>query len=310
VPTIQYIPFCIAGIGIWLSAVISPTWAGEPSPAQLIALAPAIRSSEGKYKNVDLQGFLDDGRGSRLTFRARYLAPDHHSLILIYASDNTPAALYCDGEMMIYNPIDNYALYSNNASSNVLLAVEGASLKCSLDIVKSGRPNSNLQIDLQSLYRGTAKNDTVTKAGAGNYLLSKITERGNSLISYIDKSRICPFARVEFTPKGAEAPSVCLQEILVDEDVHAPWVTFPPKSRLEGTITLLDRSRDGLLENLSSVVFITMTCHARQAIHDIEYRQEFENNYHRRIDWRGVEANDREALRKLKMILDPYFTKP
>jgi hypothetical protein len=276
--------------------------AADTKVAELIGIAPTVRSSDRGRHCIKLLSTTTASSYGQLSFLAMYQAPDRFFLCIADGHDGTPIVYLCDNHLLAYNAIEGRLLYLSNARFDYAFGMKSGIFSQTCEVMKSGEP-SKILVDVRSLYERKAKRDDLTENNGGGFRLSRTLGDGKSFVAIIDPSRRCPFTRLELSEAGSEVPLLLVRELSVDEDVRDPWPLFPPKSRWAGLLAIEDLSIDTLPNNLAISEFMQRCLCARAAVAKESLREAYQLHFGGQTDWSKVELIDREMSREIRRVL-------
>jgi hypothetical protein len=194
----------------FIAMIASPARAGEPSASDLIALAPVIRSSEERYRSIELAGYFKDKDGvAVMKFRAIYRSPNRHALIISDGSDGTPLLFASNNSMIVYDPVRPVVLDAADTRTNFSIWQEGDRFWLTWEWSSGEEKPNSILLDVRSMFTGRSKRNDVVKIGDGKYRLTNTSERGSRLISHIDTNLKQPYTRIELVMEPHDEPAVC-----------------------------------------------------------------------------------------------------
>jgi hypothetical protein len=216
----------------WLSLglFLLPSFARaeDPTPGELIKLAPSIGSDDGSIKSYVVRGRLWMKGTSGLRFRAVYRAPDRYALT-VCTEDGVPVSLTVDERTLLYDPAPPKVRI---ASGKLALGVVGR--KDGFTCGFMGQPSKSKRadhIDLKSFWELPPLSDLrVDRLEDGRIRLS-VVEDQMRMESTVDLTRKTPFTTFRMIRKGRDL--VTLDEIEVNEAIPGDnEFVFPEKPKL------------------------------------------------------------------------------
>jgi hypothetical protein len=287
-----------------LIAQTSPTaTADEPSPRQLIELAPVISSSDKNYRSIELGGYLRQKGVSGLTFRASYRAPDHYAVLIKDKADGTPLFFAMDRQMFLYDPVRSIVLWNADSNVRFSLVQEGDALKIHLGATTDRDEPSNVLLEVKSLLASPFINEKVVELGAKKYRLTRTTEKGNSLDFGIDLGCKQPYTNITITLKGSTEPCASINEIKVNSDLNEEQARFPKRDELAEKISVQDLPGCALARDGSGLTLLMRACYARAAISQPAMREAFNLAANSAIEWNRVKESDQKVSHVLREAL-------
>jgi hypothetical protein len=280
--------------------------AAEPetrSAADLIALAPVIRSSDERCRSIDVAGTFRDGGPLILKFRAIYRAPDRHALILSDGADDTPLLWASGDRMIIYDPVRPVVLYHSGNRTDFQIWQEGDDFKLVAGFEAARNGPSRILFDVGSLFTGGVQGDEAVAVGPGEYRLTRTSSKGNFLVAHIDTRIKQPYQKLELIMKGGRDPSLRFDRIVVDGALGDEEFAFPAKERLAARIAVKEAPGDGLLQQVGIMALAFRACYARLAANVPEMRGALPLPGLVGIDWDEVRRNDRMFSQVLKDVI-------
>jgi hypothetical protein len=289
-------------VSVILYRSVPVTMAAEPSPEELIGLAPTVKSEDRRYSSIDISGYVDGGNSLQEVFWIQYRSPDRYSLYVADGSDNTPIIYFNNHRLFMYNAVDGAVLYLANASFTYKFLFEKGRFSHRIRVARSDDP-CDILFDVKSLYDRQGAGDVVARARGGTFRLSRKLEGGKSFSALVDPSRRCPFKEIALLKADSNEPFLVVHELSVNEDVDGIWPAFPSKDLLVGKVDLRDWSSGTQFEDLAVAEFIAKCMLARPAIGKKEARESYEKRFGVKDDWDRVRERDRRVSRSVRELI-------
>jgi hypothetical protein len=280
-----------------------PAAAGEPSPRELIDLAPVISSSDENCRSIEIGGYLRQDGPACLTFRAIYRAPDHYAVLIKDKADGTPLFFAADRQMFLYDPVSSVLLWNADNNVSFSLVHEGDALRIHLGATSDKDKPSNVLLDVRSLLARPSVNDKVVQTGEKKYRLTRTTEKGNSLDLGIDLDRKQPYTNIAITIKGSTEPFVCISDININGNLDQAEAFFPKRDEPAQKIGVQNLPGSALKRHGSELTLLMRACNARSAINQPELREAIDLGGFSDVDWQHVKNNDEKISRVLREAL-------
>lgn len=278
--------------------------ADEPSPKQLIDLAPVIRSSDESCRSIELGGYLRANESACLTFRALYRAPDHVAVLIKDGVDGTPLFFAADRKMFLYDPVRSVLLWNAETNVHFALVKEGDALRMHLDVTTDQDRPSNVLVDVKSLLAGPFMNDKVVQIGDKKYRLTRTTEKGNALECAIDLGREQPYTNINIIKNEQTEPFLSMNVLKINGNIDREEFFFPKRDQLAEKVSVQDVPGGAVARNGGELTLLMSACYARAAINKPEMREAIKRAGFSDIDWKRVEENDKKFSHELREALN------
>ena len=288
---------CAAGL-----AVASPIIAGEPSPADLIRLAPTISSTDPKVRSIEMVGRMRM-EGLQVRFRAVYRSPDRYAIRFSDGSDGTPLVFIADRQMLVYDPIRPSVLCMKDGHFNVAVRQKGEKSMFHWELGKSRQIKDEITFDVKSLLNSSAIDERVVREGDHAYRLFRTDEQGGTIVYSIDGTKKQPVESIRAFSKESHEANLAIDRVVVDGPLKDEEFRFPDKARLAENIDVHDWPGDGLLETFGEVAVMMRAFQARKGANHPGLRHSIRFPGFRRLDWDEVRENDRKFSAVLKEFL-------
>jgi outer membrane lipoprotein-sorting protein len=296
---------CLSAIALAFS--VSPATAGTPSAADLIAMAPVIRSSDEEVRSIEVAGYARDHGKIIRTFRALYRTPDRFVFIVRDGQDGIPISIAVDKKVLMYDPVRPEILVQPHASSYRTLKVEGGEYHDTWGFTTSGRKPCRIEIDLKSVFTapskdGTPVQETVTKEGEGVHVLTRKDDKTYRRLR-VDRRGPTPVIRYETASSPGGPPTYGIDRMIVNGALDDSEFTFPPLDKLAGSLKVRD-VKDGLFSEADAMNVLMRIYYVRQKLHEPKSDRGVITPLLAGVHWSRVEEND-ERYAKLVRALIP-----
>ena len=299
--------FCLSAAGLstlslGLGLFSAPATAGEPSAADLIALAPLISSSDKAIRSIEIAGYHQaDGKILR-TFRALYRAPDRFAFVVRDGHDGTPLSIAVDRKMLVYDPVRPEMLVFSDASNYQVLKVENGKFEESWGCKFNKRESSHILLDLKSVFAeppkiGTHAEESVVKTGEKQYILSRKVDKVFRR-SRVDLDRPVPFTTFELAASPGGTPHFRVDKIVVNGALDDSEFAFPSLEGLAGTLKVRE-VEDGLRE----MAVLLRTYYVRQTLHEPGMKRGVITPLFMGVRWSRVEHNDEQYAKLVRSLI-------
>jgi len=297
-------------VSVTALALSGPARSEEPSPRELIALAPVLDSSGRACKSLEVGGWVgsDQAAAPKLTFHAFYRAPNQFSLLVSDAHDGTPLA-YCSGKkMFVYDPVGPTLYYSEDAGFKLDLASNGVeSMKFNVDYQLVTQRPDHILVDLRSVLSskgwlvagGPAARDMVVKRNVAEFRLIRGYEDTPVLTVNIDQAKDCPYTEVTFACNGITY--MCLDRLALNDSQNDEPFGFPSKHSLIQALPVREVAaggKSGDNGNISAV--IERAAFARAVVNSASPPGPLDLPGPLLVNWDRVRENDKKYSKVLR----------
>lgn len=288
---------------LFLSSSLAKALGDDPSAEQLIKLAPTIESRDGRYRNIEISGFMDGGDSVSVSFRVRRHGSDNFALYIADNSDGTPLVVFNNKRLFVYDATVGGLLYLSNANFQYIFHFADGAFIHKLLFGRSNEP-CQILVDLKSLYDRESRGDVVARVDGGKFRLTRELAEGKSFVALVDPSRSCPFVQVALMKVGLNEPFILVRELNVNEDVRGAWPRLPSKERFAGKVDVLDWSADSALHAIAGVALMKRSLLVRSAIRIKGLRAAYEQRFGAQIDWDEVARKDQIVSQSIREVFE------
>jgi hypothetical protein len=196
-------------------------------------------------------------------------------------------------EVLLYDPIHGRIATGDAGIAVEIMNKPGNRFDFGWGVAKIQR--DSLVIDLKSMVSGVA--NKVSREKEGVFKLSAVTAKGNEQVAHIDRSKSCPYTRIEVNAPGQKEPTLELV-IAADEPTPAFAWRFPSVQSYDQkvpAVKFLEWQNRRYIDATSSMLY-------RYAFGDSAYRQKWEQTYGK-VDWQKAQTDDAKASAALRQII-------
>ncbi len=193
-----------------------PVLSGEPSFADLKAMAPVLRSSDPGIRTIDVRGYVKCAGIGYVTIRAMYQAPDEKALtreqgalVVRDRRDGTPLLFASERKRFFYDCVGGTLNYAEkNAFPRLAITGDDRELNWSFETENSETGSASFLVDVRSAFAGPSKEEKVERVGARKYRLSMKDGSGDTRVFHVDLDNPLKYEKIEvFAPGMTSRPS-------------------------------------------------------------------------------------------------------
>jgi hypothetical protein len=268
--------------------------AGEPSPADLIRLAPALQSTDPTIKSLEVVGSLKMKDAGLVRFRALYKAPHYYSILMTDAIDQTPLVYLADRQLLFYDPIRSAVTYLKDCSQRFSLESDGKSPRFVYGFGPEGNkvPNLDLlKLDVRSLL--DLRNNVearIIDEGEGRYRLF-LLKKDRTIVCSFDTTAEQRFLGLKVFENTSNAPILTVDKLVVDGKLAREDFQFPDKVHLAKKIKIHELA-GGFLEDGSQMVMISKAIQVRFEARHPGLRTTLNLPGYEHQTWKAIERHD------------------
>jgi hypothetical protein len=269
--------------------------AGEPSPADLIQLTPAVRSTDPEVRSIEMVGIMKDGL--HLRFRALYKAPDHYSLLVSDGSDGTPLVFVADRQLLCYDPIRSSVLCLKGCSEQLSFESDGKAASFLFGFLPEDRRShaqNSLKIDVKSVCEKLCVVDRVVKTGESQYRLFLLKDQ-KSLVCSFDLAKAQPFEGLKVFDQSGHEPLLSIDKLVINGPLADDEFRFPDRERLARKLKVHEMAGGGFAPAEFEVAKITTAIMARLGATHPGIRESLKEPAFQNLDWKAVVKRDRKT---------------
>jgi hypothetical protein len=273
---------------------ISPSMAGEPSPADLISLAPLLQSTDPQIRSLEVVGSLKLKEAGVVRFRALYKAPDHYSILISDALDQTPLVYVADRQLLFYDPIRSAVTYLKDCSQRLSLEDDGKSARIVLGFGPQGKkiPDVDfLKLDARSVFdvRGNPEARVINE-GEGRYRLF-VNRNDRTTVCSFDTTKAQPFQSLKIFEKSGHEPALSVDKVVVDGPLAKAEFQCPDRERLVKKIAVHELA-GGFLADGAQMVMISKAIQIRFEARHPGLRTKPNLPEYEHQPWKAIERHD------------------
>lgn len=301
---------CLSALASGFSA--NPLVAREPTAAELIALAPVIRSSDEKVRSIEVAGYSRADGKILVTFRALYRAPDRFAMIVRDGQDGTPISIHVDKKVMVYDPVRPELLIRSHARGyRILRSVDGKyedSWGSSWGSSNSVPQPSRIEIDLKSVFTDLSVDDapleeTVTKEAEGVYVLTRRDDKVYKRLR-VDRRGATPVVTYEKASSPGGPPTSGIDRMVVNGVLNDSEFAFPSLHALAGMLDIRE-VEDGFFSEGDLMNTMARTYYVRQKLHEPPAQRGVIGPMLAGVRWSRVEENDERLAEQIRTLVPP-----
>lgn len=292
-------PFLSPRSATWLcglALLARPATAGEPTAADLIAMAPLIRSDDKAIRTIELAGHVRHEGKLSYTFRALYKAPNRFAFVAFGGADGIPIYLVAGREMFVYEPVRPELVAFHDVAGFCTIGVEDGKHDLSTGVRFVGHKPETIEVDLKPFFLPLPREKhpgeaRVVKTGERQYTLLRRGE-GVYYRSRIDLSRPSPFTTFEAAPSPTAEPTYGLDTIVVNGDLDDSAFRPPALGRLPDGLKVHEIRGDSLLSEADGASLMMRAFHVRSDLHEPRLKRGILGPAMMGIRWDRVREND------------------
>jgi hypothetical protein len=268
--------------------------AGEPSPADLIRLAPMLQSTDPTIKSLEIVGSMKLKDAGLVRFRALYKAPHYYSILMTDALDQTPLVYLADRQLLFYDPIRSAVTYLKDCSQRFSLESDGKSPRFVYGFGPEGNkvPNLDLlKLDVRSvLDLRNSVEARITDEGEGRYRLF-LLKKDRTIVCSFDTTAEQRFLGLKVFENSGNDPVLTVDKVVVDGKLAREEFQFPDKAHLAKKIKIHELA-GGFLENGAQMGMISKAIQVRFEARHPGLRTTLNLPGYEHQTWKAIERHD------------------
>ena len=225
--------------------------AEDPTPAELIALAPLVSSDDSTCRSLDVAGYVRSP-GRNLGFRASYRCPDHFTLVLSDGVDGTPLMIGIEDELYTYNYIDGSLLRLPRRRIQFSLGKGETDPMLRVRFLGAGTESPHLRVDLAGLIDMDVASASSKKVAPDRYQVTRKSARGSLQSIDFDLAQESRITKAIYYANNLYDLGVGLTRIRLNDPESASDLALLTPDRLRASLAVADlppgRSTAGPLE--------------------------------------------------------------
>ena len=281
---------------------------GELNSNELINLAPVLNRDDLKTNSIKIVGKFNEQNNVNLMFYAVFYDSSHCDACIIDDGDHTPLLLFRDGRIYMLDTVNCTLMSSDDYYMDLELKSNDEQNKVEFDLMFSKSLNklgiNNININLNQCVHKDGLIVSSSSINNSMYRLTCTNKKGTNITFHINPALPCPYTMLELTPAGTPVPALRFSKIEKSKIKLSDRPRFPQFAKIADNFTLIDLSKNDVLNNISSMAFVSQACLGRRAMFDPTMRNSYELTFNRKIDW----VNSKEKYIKTSINLKNLFS--
>jgi hypothetical protein len=285
--------------GIHAAMIFSPPLFGsvgtvdEPSPQQVLDLAPRISLNNPEIRAFRFAGHAKLGDGMQFAFDVAAERPSHLAIVITDPDDQTPYFVAIERHTLLYDAPKLRVFAGDHTSATFIAKRDNGKMDIRW-IVDNGK-DDDVQIDLFSFFTGLPL--SCDHEPDGTLTLKGVSPKGVTVTARVDlRDKRSPYKAVLETKAGDANPFLSIDKIVINAPLPPVLWRFPRfESLLSSNFTLQPYREFALERNYTAALPVIY----RGMLRDPTGRPKWEQQFGP-VDWERAKRQDAKVTQALR----------